>query len=608
MGTVVEQRCWLSSLRREGRRRHQACSRSGRRETSVLVFRRSRSGEGLGCGHSLKSSCCSTATSWSGGSCSPEKGYVEEEGEVLVAALREAEPNIAALRGCTLVVVISAEVADNPHHLSSLLEDISLLHEFGIKFVLVPGTHVQINKLLSKRGSEPKYVGHYRITDTDSLEAAMDAAARIRILLEAKLSPGPPLSLIRRHGDSNRWHDGVRVTSGNFLAAKRRGVVEGIDYGSTGEVKKIDVSRIRERLDQESIVIISNVGYSSSGHILNCNTYEVATACALALRAEKVIFILDGPILDESGRLIRFLTVQDADLLVRRRAYQSETAATYVKAVSHEDLPLGYQVSNGLVFSHNRNGYRDKYNPTFHNGVGFDNGNEPWSGERGSGIGGQERLNRCHGYLSELATAAFVCSGGVQRVHLLDGTIDGVLLKELFQRDGFGTMVASDLYEGIRMARALDIPGITQLLQPLEKYGTLAWRTEEELIVALDSFVVVERESQIIACASLFAYLKEKCGEVAFISVSPKYRGQGQGDKLLDYIEKKASSLGIQMLFLRTTRTEDWFVRRGFSECCVGQIPVERRKRINVLHGSKCYMKRLLPDRSSIHFDNVSLA
>ncbi|CAH9108710.1 unnamed protein product [Cuscuta epithymum] len=169
-------------------------------------------------------------------------------------------------------------------------------------------------------------------------------------------------------------------------------------------------------------------------------------------------------------------------------------------------------------------------------------------------------------------------------------------------------MVASDLYEGIRMARALDIPGITQLLQPLEKYGTLAWRTEEELIVALDSFVVVEREGQIIACASLFAYLKEKCGEVAFIAVSPKYRGQGQGDKLLDYIEKKASSLGIQMLFLRTTRTEDWFVRRGFSECCVGQIPVERRKRINVLHGSKCYMKRLLPDRSSIHFDNVSLA
>lgn len=51
---------------------------------------------------------------------------------------------------------------------------------------------------------------------------------------------------------------------------QRRGVVEGIDYGATGEVKKIDVSRIRERLDQDSIVILSNLGYSSSGEALNC--------------------------------------------------------------------------------------------------------------------------------------------------------------------------------------------------------------------------------------------------------------------------------------------------------------------------------------------------
>ncbi|VFQ58341.1 unnamed protein product [Cuscuta campestris] len=120
------------------------------------------------------------------------------------------------------------------------------------------------------------------------------------------------------------------------------------------------------------------------------------------------------------------------------------------------------------------------------------------------------------------------------------------------------------------------------------------------LLEALESFVVVEREGQIIACAALFPFLKENCAEVASIAVSPECRGQGQGDKLLDYIEKKASSLGIQMLFLLTTRTADWFVRRGFSECSVDQIPVERRKRINLSRGSKYYMKRLQPDRSGI--------
>jgi amino-acid N-acetyltransferase len=51
---------------------------------------------------------------------------------------------------------------------------------------------------------------------------------------------------------------------------QRRGVVGGIDYGFTGEVKKIDVSRIKERLDSDSIVVVSNMGYSSSGEVLNC--------------------------------------------------------------------------------------------------------------------------------------------------------------------------------------------------------------------------------------------------------------------------------------------------------------------------------------------------
>ncbi|XP_047069500.1 probable amino-acid acetyltransferase NAGS2, chloroplastic [Lolium rigidum] len=533
--------------------------------------------------------CCAVRHPGGGGG-----GSGVDAGEEFVGFFREAWPYIRGHRGSTFVVVLSSEVVSGPH-LDRILQDISLLHGLGVNFVLVPGTHVQIDKLLSERGRKAKYVGQYRVTDSDSLEAAMEAAGRIRLTIEAKLSPGPPMLNLRRHGVIGHSHGLVdNVASGNFLGAKRRGVVNGIDYGFTGEVKKIDVSRIKERLASDSIVVVSNMGYSSSGEVLNCNTYEVATACALAIEADKLICVVDGQIFDEHGRVIHFMSLEEADMLIRKRAKLSDIAANYVKVVDEEEHEP----------PSNRRGHLNGYAPSFQNGLGFNNGNGIYSGEQGFAIGGEERLSRSNGYLSELAAAAYVCHGGVQRVHIIDGTVDGSLLLELFTRDGAGTMIARDVYEGTRMATEEDLHGIRKLIHPLEESGVLVRRTDKELLEALYSFYVVERDGSIIACAALFPFPEDKSGEVAAIAVSEECRGRGLGDKLLDYVEKEALSRGLRKLFLLTTRTADWFVRRGFSACLIESIPEQRRKRINLSRGSKYYIKELQPKHAGVTVNN----
>ncbi|KAB1214918.1 putative amino-acid acetyltransferase NAGS2, chloroplastic [Morella rubra] len=531
---------------------------------------------------------------------------ISMEDQRRVRWFRETCSYLCPNKGCTFVVIISGKILCSPF-LDSILKDIAYLHHLGIRFVIVLETYLRINQLLEQRGSKPTFVGEYRITDAEALTAAIHAAEEVRSMLAAKLSAGPSISNVHRHGDGSRWHAvNVTVDCNCYIGARRKGVIRGIDYGATGEVKRVDASSMCKRLDSGCIVIQNNIGHSSSGELLNCNTYEVATACALAIGADKLICIIDGQILDENGHLISFLTLQEADMLIRERAKQNEIAFNCVKAVGEEDLTSPKHDGPNGAFHSPQNGKFSgrRRNITFRNGVGFDNGNGLGAGEQCFAIGSHDWRGRLSGYLSELAAAAFVCGAGVKRVHLLDGTIDGVLSLELTTRDGKGTMVASDLYEGTRMARLEDLNSIRQIMQPLEESGILVCRTDQELLEELESFIVMERDGEIIACAALFPFFEERCGEVAAIAVSPDCRGLGQGYKLLDYIEKKASSIGLEMLFLLTTQTADWFVRRGFFECSIESIPEKKRKKINLSRNSKYYMKKLLPDTSGIAVDS----
>ncbi len=182
---------------------------------------------------------------------------------------------------------------------------------------------------------------------------------------------------------------------------------------------------------------------------------------------------------------------------------------------------------------------------------------------------------------------------GVRRTHLISRTSDGALLQELFTRDGIGTLITSETYEGLRQANIDDVGGILELIAPLEEEGILMRRSRELLEMEIDHFIVIERDGMIVACAALYGYPEEKLGELACMAVHKDYRGDGRGDTVLGAVEQRARSQGLDELFVLTTRTAHWFRERGFAPSDIGDLPLRKRDLYNYQRKSKIFRKRL---------------
>jgi len=177
---------------------------------------------------------------------------------------------------------------------------------------------------------------------------------------------------------------------------------------------------------------------------------------------------------------------------------------------------------------------------------------------------------------SHLEHALKASISGVNRAHIINRNIDGGLLLELFTRDGVGSMISANSFEDIREARIDDIGGILDLLRPLEEQGQLVRRSREMLEMEIQHFTVLERDGLIVGCAAFYPDLKEQIAELACLAVHHDYRRGGRGHVLFDAIVQQAKQLGINKLFVLTTRTADWFRERGFG-LLYWQVGVARR-------------------------------
>ncbi len=429
---------------------------------------------------------------------------------------RQSAPYIHAHRGSTFVILFGGEAVEHSCF-AHLIHDIALLGSLGVRIVLVHGARPQIETQLRTLGNQSEFSAGLRITTADDLPAVEQAVGMVRMRIEAQLSMGLPNTPMA--GAS------IRVVSGNFVTAQPYGVRDGVDYCQTGNVRKVDADAINDQLAHNNMTLISPIGYSTTGEIFNLRAEDVATETAIALNADKLIFIMENNgVFDKDGELLQQLNLPQA---------------------------------------------------------------EQWQKNHG------DRSEKSLETQAHLSNAAHACRGGVRRVHLISRSIDGALLLELYTRDGIGTLVTADNYEGLRTATIDDIGGIMELISPLEEKGVLVKRSREQLELDIHNFTVIERDGMIIACAALFPFVEEKMAELACLAVHPAYQQNGRGNELMQHIEWQARKQHIETMFTLTTQTMHWFIERGFSEINVDKLPVKKQALYNYQRKSKVLSKPL---------------
>ena len=323
----------------------------------------------------------------------------------------------------------------------------------------------------------------------------------------------------------------VRVISGNFLTARPVGIVDGVDFQHTGLVRKVDVEGIRRTLASEAMVLISPFGFSPTGEAFNLAREEVATRVASELKADKLLFLTEV-----SGIRTKPLEPEGED-----NPIDTELPLAAARQLLAQ-LPPAQQPTD----------------------MGF--------------------------YLQHCIRA---CEHGVDRSHILPFARDGALLLEIYVHDGIGTMVVDEKLEEMREATIDDVGGILQLIEPFERDGTLVKRDRTEIERDISAYTVIEHDGVIFGCAALYPYPEANTAEMAAVTVSPNSQGTGDGEKLLKRIEQRARLLGLASIFVLTTRTMHWFIKRGFQPVAPDWLPEARKRKYNWDRKSQVLVKRL---------------
>ena len=204
---------------------------------------------------------------------------------IVVSALKHAAPYIRLFKGKVFVIKAGGEVFADPEMASALIEQVGILHQVGIRTVLIHGGGPQSTRLATELGLETQFVEGRRVTDSDSLNVAMmilNGQINTRILAACRDLQIPAV--------------GISGVDAGLIRAHKRPPVAGkdggsVDYGFVGDIDAVDADILRKQLDNGLMPVVSPLSCDESGTLLNINADTVAAAIAAELDAEKQILV-----------------------------------------------------------------------------------------------------------------------------------------------------------------------------------------------------------------------------------------------------------------------------------------------------------------------------
>jgi len=204
---------------------------------------------------------------------------------IVVSALKHAAPYIRLFKGKVFVIKVGGEVFADPALTNALVEQVGILHQVGIRTVLIHGGGPQSTELAKALGIDTKFIEGRRVTDSDSLSVAtmiLNGQVNTRILATCRDLQIPAVGI-------------SGVDAGLIRAHKRPPVKDkdggSVDYGFVGDIDSVEADILRKQLDNGLMPVVSPLSCDESGTILNINADTVAAAIAAELDAEKLILV-----------------------------------------------------------------------------------------------------------------------------------------------------------------------------------------------------------------------------------------------------------------------------------------------------------------------------